>query len=71
MQPGAGGQRLAGDSADTVPNADVIANVAVMVSGLLVLLSGSRFPDILVGAAIGVYVVREALEILSEAREST
>jgi cation diffusion facilitator family transporter len=47
---------------------DVIANVAVLVSGLLVMLTGSRFPDIVVGGAIGVYVVREAIEILSEAR---
>jgi Co/Zn/Cd efflux system component len=41
---------------------DVIANVAVMVSGLLVLLTGSRFPDLVVGGAISVYVIREARE---------
>ena len=50
---------------------DVIANVAVMLSGLVVLLTGSRFPDLIVGAVIGVYVVKEAFEILSEAREAT
>ena len=49
---------------------DVIANVAVMISALLVLLTGSRFPDLVVGAVIGVYVVKEALEIVSEAREA-
>jgi cation diffusion facilitator family transporter len=49
---------------------DVIANVGVVLSGLLVLLTGSRFPDLVVGAAIGVYVVKEAIEILSEAREA-
>jgi Co/Zn/Cd efflux system component len=49
---------------------DVIANVAVMLSGLVVLLTGSQFPDLIVGGAIGIYVVKEALEILSEAREA-
>lgn len=48
---------------------DVIANIGVIASGLLVLLTGSRYPDLVVGAAIGIYVVREALEILREARE--
>jgi Co/Zn/Cd efflux system component len=48
---------------------DVIANVSVMLSGLLVLLTGSRFPDLVVGGAIGVYVMKEAFEILGEARE--
>lgn len=49
---------------------DVIANVGVMLSGLLVLLTGSRFPDLVVGGAIGIYVIKEAIEILSEAREA-
>jgi Co/Zn/Cd efflux system component len=49
---------------------DVIANVGVMLSGLLVLLTGSRFPDLVVGGAIGVFVVKEAIEILSEARKA-
>ena len=49
---------------------DVIANVAVMLSGLVVLLTGSQFPDLIVGGAIGIYVVKEAFEILSEAREA-
>jgi Co/Zn/Cd efflux system component len=49
---------------------DVIANVGVIFSGLLVLLTGSRFPDLVVGGAIGVYVMKEALEILGEAREA-
>jgi cation diffusion facilitator family transporter len=49
---------------------DVIANIGVMLSGLLVLLTGSRFPDLVAGGAIGIYVVKEALEILSEAREA-
>jgi cation diffusion facilitator family transporter len=49
---------------------DVIANVGVMLSGLVVLLTGSRFPDLIVGGAIGIYVVKEAFEILNEAREA-
>jgi cation diffusion facilitator family transporter len=49
---------------------DVIANIGVILSGLLVLLTSSRFPDLVVGGVIGVYVVKEAIEILSEAREA-
>jgi Co/Zn/Cd efflux system component len=49
---------------------DVFANFGVILSGALVLLTGSRFPDLVAGGAIGVYVVKEALEILSEAREA-
>lgn len=48
--------------------ADVVANVGVFASGVIVALSGSRYPDLIVGAAIGVYVMKEALEILGEAR---
>jgi Co/Zn/Cd efflux system component len=49
---------------------DVIANVGVIASGLLVFLTGSRYPDLIVGTAIGVYVIKEAFEILREAREA-
>lgn len=49
---------------------DMIANVGVALSGLLVLLTGSRFPDLVAGGAIGIYVVKEAIEILSQAREA-
>ncbi|MDE2562838.1 MAG: cation transporter [Sphingomonadales bacterium] len=48
--------------------ADVIANAAVILSGLAVLITGSRYVDLTVGAAIAVYVMREALEIILEAR---
>ncbi|MDE2600449.1 MAG: cation transporter [Rhodocyclaceae bacterium] len=48
---------------------DVIANIAVFVSGLLVWLAPTlRMADLLVGLAIGLYVAKEALEILREAR---
>lgn len=50
--------------------ADVIANAAVILTGLAVLLTGLRYFDLIVGAAIGAYVVREALEILKEARDA-
>jgi Co/Zn/Cd efflux system component len=48
--------------------ADVVANLGVIASGALVLLTGSRYPDLVAGAAIGIYVVLEAREILEEAR---
>ncbi|WP_247713874.1 cation diffusion facilitator family transporter [Qipengyuania xiamenensis] len=50
--------------------ADVVANVAVIVSGASVLLTGVIYFDLLVGAAIGLFVMREAMEILREARQA-
>lgn len=49
---------------------DVIANVAVFLSGIAVLLTGVRYIDLIVGTAIGLYVIKEALEILSNARKA-
>lgn len=49
--------------------ADVIANAAVILSGLAVLLTDIRYFDLTVGAAISLYVIKEAFEILKEARE--
>ena len=43
---------------------DVIANVAVLISGAVVLLTGFKTIDLIVGAMIGVYVIKEASEIL-------
>ena len=48
--------------------ADLIANGAVILSGIAVLLTSLRQFDLAVGAAIGAYVVREAFEIIGEAR---
>lgn len=48
---------------------DVLANIGVIASGLLVFLLGSRYPDLVVGCAIGCYVIKEAVEILKEAHE--
>ena len=49
---------------------DVIANAATILSGLAVLVTGLRYFDLVVGAAIGLYVVKEALEILNDAKEA-
>ena len=43
--------------------ADVIANMAVIVAAVPVKVTHSRLPDILIGFAIGAYVIREAIEI--------
>ena len=48
--------------------ADVVANIAVILSGVAVLLTGFRYIDLIVGAGIGLYVIKEALEILRSAR---
>ena len=50
--------------------ADVIANIGVILSGLIVALSGFRYVDLIAGAAIGLYVMKEALEILGAAKEA-
>lgn len=50
--------------------ADVIANIGVILSGTLVALLETRYPDLIIGTLIGLYVIREALEILTEARKS-
>ena len=50
--------------------ADVVANIGVVISGVIVALTNSRYPDLIIGTAIGLYVIREAFEILSEAREA-
>ena len=49
---------------------DVIANLGVIASGLVVLLTPFRFADMIVGAAIGLYVIKEGLEILREAAQA-
>ncbi len=49
---------------------DVVANVAVILSGLIIWITRFRFIDLVVGAGIGLYVVKEAIEIIGEAREA-
>jgi cation diffusion facilitator family transporter len=50
--------------------ADVLANLGVMAGAVLVMVTGSRVPDLVVGLGIGLFVMREAREILGEAREA-
>lgn len=49
---------------------DVLANLGVIVSGLLVALLGNRFPDLIVGTIIALIVVRGGLTILQEAQKA-
>jgi Co/Zn/Cd efflux system component len=43
---------------------DVIANAGVIVAGLLVALTGSRYPDLIIGAVVGLVVLNGARRIL-------
>jgi cation diffusion facilitator family transporter len=49
---------------------DVIANCGVILSGGLVMWLDSRYPDLIIGAAIAVLVVRGGVRILREASEA-
>lgn len=46
---------------------DVIANTGVILSGLLVWVLGSRYPDLIIGSVIAGIVMRGGLRILKEA----
>jgi Co/Zn/Cd efflux system component len=48
--------------------ADVIANLGVIASGAVIAMTEWRHADLVVGALIGLYIMRESLEILEEAR---
>ena len=43
---------------------DVIANAGVIVAGLLVAWTGSRYPDLVIGLLIGMVVLNGARKIL-------
>ena len=47
---------------------DVIANAGVIVSGILVWLTHSRYPDLVIGFVIAALVVRGGLRIISEVK---
>lgn len=47
--------------------ADVVADLAVLIAASMVFATGSRYPDLVVGFGIGLYVMREAFEILRDA----
>lgn len=48
---------------------DVIANVGVILAGILVHALGSRLPDLIIAAAIVILVLQGGLTILAEARD--
>ncbi len=48
---------------------DVIANAGVILAGVLVWLTGSRWPDLIIGLMIVLVVLRGAVQIVSEARK--
>jgi cation diffusion facilitator family transporter len=49
---------------------DVIANIGVLLSASLVWITDSNYPDLLIGAIIGVIVLRGGIQILDEAKEA-
>lgn len=50
--------------------ADVVANLGVILAGVLVLWLGSPYPDFIMGTLIGLYVIKEAIEILGDASKA-
>ena len=50
--------------------ADVIANLGVILSGGLIIFTKSRYPDLIVGFAIALYIIKEAFEIFGVYRTS-
>ena len=50
--------------------ADVVANLGVILAGALVYWLASPYPDYVIGVLIGLYVIKEAGEILAEARRA-
>lgn len=50
--------------------ADVIANLGVILSGGLIIFTKSRYPDLIVGFAIALYIIKESFEIFGVYRTS-
>lgn len=50
---------------------DVVANLGVIISGILVWLVGSRLPDLIVGAIISAVIVRGGIKILRDAKQTS
>jgi cation diffusion facilitator family transporter len=48
---------------------DVIANVGVILAGVLVAITGSRIPDLVIGLVVVLIVFRGGLHIIQDARE--
>ena len=49
---------------------DVIANLGVIIAGALVLATGSRYPDLIIGSIIAGVVLRGGIQILKEANRA-
>jgi Co/Zn/Cd efflux system component len=49
----------------------VVANLGVILAGLMVLWLQVPYPDFVIGTLIGLYVIKEAIEILRNARSET
>ena len=49
---------------------DVIANIGVIISGALVMLMGTRLPDLIIGAIISAVVLRGGVLILKDAAKA-
>jgi Co/Zn/Cd efflux system component len=49
---------------------DVIANLGVIISGILVAIIGSRYSDLIVGAIISFIVIRGGIKILQDAKQT-
>jgi divalent metal cation (Fe/Co/Zn/Cd) transporter len=47
--------------------ADVVVNISVLVSGAAIALTGYRAIDLLAGLAIGLYVIKEGVELWQDA----
>lgn len=47
---------------------DVLANLGVIVAGVLIHFTGSRWPDLVIGCLITIIVLKGGLQILQEAR---
>lgn len=50
---------------------DVIANIGIIVSGALVLSTGSQIPDLVIGILIAVVVLKGGVKILGEAKKES
>lgn len=50
---------------------DVIANIGVIISGALVLWTGSQIPDLVIGTIIATVVLKGGVKILGEARKES
>lgn len=50
--------------------ADVMANLGVILAGALVFWLRTPYPDYVIGVLIGLYVIKEAVEILGQARRA-